>query len=160
MIRVLARNENIFESKADILVNPVNCKGVMGKGLAVEFKNRFPKNYLLYKEVCDEGNMKLGMVFATTEHRTTIFNAAVKDHWRDNSEVKTIVSCLRNIERGMACYPDAKLIAIPALGCGLGHLDWHTVRPIIMEYAATWNIDTELYTPHEQFREKIHKVSS
>ena len=124
---------NIFEQEVDAIVNPVNCVGVMGKGLALEFKKRYNRNYYWYLTKCSEKNIKLGNIFIYTETDQkpplTIINFPTKYHWRDKS-------CLSDIEKGLddliEHLPESvKSIAFPALGCGLGGLDWKDVKSIM-----------------------------
>lgn len=123
----------MFESGAEALVNPVNCVGVMGKGLALEFRRLFPENYLKYKDDCAFGNYRPGLVgfYEYREGRPRyILNVATKDHWRQASQ-------LVDIQRGLAVLDiyiqvfHITSAAIPALGCGLGGLKWARVRPEI-----------------------------
>ncbi len=129
---------NILDAPAEALVNPVNCVGVMGKGLALEFKNRFPGNFAAYQAACNDGQVRIGQMFVTSpplEYRPDwIVNFPTKDHWRSSSQLEWI-------EKGvvaLAIWMDQKKpksIAIPPLGCGLGGLDWADVRPLLMDLA-------------------------
>lgn len=121
---------NIFDAETDSFVNPVNCAGVMGKGLALEFKKRFPTNFSVYKEECSHSRLFPGKVFSFNENGKTIFNFPTKDHWKENSNYK-------DIERGLNSLvveilrSEVKSVAIPALGCGLGGLDFGKVSILI-----------------------------
>lgn len=129
------KNASIFTSTEDVLVNPVNCKGVMGAGLALEFKNLYPKMFEEYKKVCDMGRMHPGDVLwykiegnAFPPH--AILCAATKDHWRAQSDYNVIADCLKNIIifMGGSGYNS---IALPYLGCGLGGLSKDVVGNMI-----------------------------
>lgn len=127
---------NIFDLKVDALVNPVNCVGVMGKGLALEFKNRFPNNFTAYAERCKEGLLKPGTVFTYHEknliQNVIIFNFPTKNHWKDPSQMEYITSGLVSLIKEINIH-QPKTIAIPALGCGLGGLPWTHVQSVLME---------------------------
>lgn len=142
---------SIFDSGAYALVNPVNCVGVMGKGLALEFKKRFPGNFKTYQSACSKGVVQIGKVFRYyTDLPGTpkiIFNFPTKQHWRDPSK-------LRYIEKGLLdlmlyiSITDIPTIAIPALGCGEGGLDWNNdVYPRIASVAAVFPAITFLVYP-------------
>jgi O-acetyl-ADP-ribose deacetylase (regulator of RNase III) len=125
-------NGNIFDDAAEALVNPVNCLGVMDKGLALEFKKRFPKNFKAYKDYCLSRYMEPGYLFEYREFDRLIINAATKLHWKYPSHIEDVRDCLQNI-RMIVRLDEIKSIAIPALGCGLGGLDWNKVKPLFME---------------------------
>ena len=122
---------DLFDADVEAITNAVNCIGVMGKGIALEFKKRFPQNFIAYKAACDNGELHLGKVFIFDNGPSTkpryIVDFPTKNHWRD-------ASCLQDIRTGLdslaAELDRLKIgsIAIPALGCGLGGLDWPDVR--------------------------------
>ena len=123
------KNESIFDSGAQALVNPVNTAGVMGKGLALEFKRRYPDNFLAYTDICKQNMLRGGEVFVFGR-KPLVFNAATKRHWRNPSDLRDIKLCLFNI-RSEIYERDIQSIAIPALGCGLGGLIWSDVRSML-----------------------------
>lgn len=126
---------DIFNAKTTAIVNPVNCVGVMGKGLALAFKDRFPDNYIVYRKLCKAHRLKIGQVLT---YRLTkpegelryIVNFPTKDHWREPSTFAYIESGLVSLAAAIKETP-LHSIAIPPLGCGLGGLDWTIVRPMI-----------------------------
>lgn len=129
---------SIFDSEAEVLVNPVNCVGVMGAGLAKEFKKRFPEYYSEYVQACRDGRMRLGIpLLQKTDYIPWVISFPTKDHWRNSSKYRTIMQgMLRMVSLVYPAPPGVKLahsVAIPALGCGLGGLKWSTVRDIIEE---------------------------
>lgn len=127
------KDGNILDSEAEALVNTVNCKGVMGRGLALQFKQRFPENYDAYRAECDAGRMMLGHVHVFETGRMSpryIINFPTKDHWRGKSSLANITNGLASLEREVKRL-GVQSIAIPALGCDLGGLDWSDVRPLI-----------------------------
>ena len=109
--------------KGNVLINPVNTQGVMGKGLALEFKNRFPNNFKLYYKKCQEG-FNIGEILVVNELDKIIINFPTKEHWRNLSKMSYIHKGLKTLvkELKLPIY-EGKLIHIPCLGCGLGGLD-------------------------------------
>ena len=123
---------NILDTDAEALVNPVNCVGVMGAGLALQFKHRFPGNFKLYKKACDEGKVALGRMFVTKGAKT-IINFPTKQHWKDSSRYESIQSGMSALNREIS-ERGISSIAIPALGCGLGGLEWGRVKDIMLAW--------------------------
>ncbi|WP_298613460.1 macro domain-containing protein [uncultured Thiothrix sp.] len=123
------REGSLFESGAQVLVNPVNAMGVMGKGVAVVFKGKYPKMFESYQRACQQKQLFAGDVH-TYFGEQIIFNAVTKQHWRDPSKLIYVDSCLKRISEIIE-YSDIESIAIPALGCGLGNLNWRDVQPLI-----------------------------
>lgn len=147
----LINDGNIFESKCEALVCPVNCVGVMGKGLALEFKKRYPKMYIAYKDLCRDGRLNPGlwvkcMYKGIYDHDIILF--ATKSHWVRPSELEYIAQGLQLFQER---YFDMSIssIAFPALGCGCGGLDWDMVYKIMAIYLEPLPIVCEVYAPHE-----------
>lgn len=122
---------DLFEAPADALVNPVNCVGTMGKGLALQFKKRFPGAFRAYSRACSNDEVKPGSIFTFTEAGKMIFHFPTKRHWRDDSNLYDIVEGLEALRREIF-FHRPKTVAVPALGCGLGGLKWSEVRPHIV----------------------------
>jgi len=138
---------DIFDSKAQTLINTVNCVGVMGKGIALEFKERFPEMFEDYVRRCERKEVKPGLPYLYKRLLPpNIINFPTKDHWKS-------VSTISDIERGLqyllAHYKEWEVtsLAIPPLGCGNGQLEWKSVGPLIYRYASQMDILTELYAP-------------
>lgn len=129
------RKGDIFESGTAAIVNPVNCVGVMGAGLAMKVKQKYPTVFAQYKAICDNKTFHPGHILPiTTVGRTKwIINFATKDHYKDPSQIAFIQKGLYGL-RGFLRYSEIESIAIPALGCGLGGLNWKEVRPLIVNY--------------------------
>ena len=126
-------DDSIFETEAEAIVNPVNCVGVSGAGLAREFARRYPENDRLYKEACKEGRVLPGRGIITAtglDGPIYIVNSPTKRHWRDKSCLNDIRLGLRNLHRELL-RRSIRLIALPALGAGLGGLDWRDVWELI-----------------------------
>ena len=128
-------NKSIFDTRCHYLVNPVNCFGVCGKGLALEFKNRFPRSYDEYHNHCWINEVKMmspGDIFIapTQEKGKMIIYAATKDHWAQHSELDSIHRIMKQLCLYVTYSKNQFLIsiAIPKLGCGLGGLNWDIVK--------------------------------
>lgn len=114
-----------------MLINPVNCVGVMGAGLALKFKKRYPSMYEEYIEKCKSKEIQLGKPYVHTVGDIKIVSFPTKNHWRNKSKLEDIDNGLKNLAVQLKCNPP-KMIAIPAIGCGLGGLNWNDVRPLIL----------------------------
>ena len=138
---------NIFDAGVEALVNPVNCVGVMGAGLALEFKHRFPGNYKLYREACERGEVQLGRVHAVVVGvEKYVVNFPTKHHWLNRSHIQDIEYGLVDLQRNIRALR-IKSIAIPALGCGLGGLSWGSVKPVIETYLCMDDVQVVVYEP-------------
>lgn len=144
---------NLLEADADALVNTVNTVGVMGKGIALQFKRAFPANYKAYKRACDEGRLELGRmfiwdagVFAENGPRF-IVNFPTKKHWRSRSRLADIQAGLDDLVRQVKELP-IRSIAVPPLGCGHGGLRWDDVRAaIIAAFEGVHDVEVLLFPP-------------
>lgn len=137
---------NIFDADVEALVNPVNCVGVMGKGLALQFKKKYPANFNHYEIACLNGIVRIGFVSAFRENKL-IINFPTKVHWKDNSEPLYIKTGLESLITTIDLIK-INSVAIPPLGCGLGGLDWNDVKPLIIEAMETLpNVNTVIYEP-------------
>lgn len=137
---------NIFDSDADCLFNTVNCEGYMGKGIAYQFKDRFPENNERYVECCNEGKLKPGILLPFFENGKTIINFPTKDKWREPSQMKYIIDGLDYFVELLQVL-DIKKAAIPPLGCGNGGLNWDEVKKVIESKLGNCNIEIDLYEP-------------
>ena len=122
---------DIFGEDAEALVNAVNCVGVMGRGVALQFKRAFPENFSAYVERCKGGEMRPGQVFVfetgNPDNPRYIVNFPTKRHWREVSRLEDIESGLESLVAEIKTRR-IRSIALPALGSGLGGLDWGQVR--------------------------------
>ena len=122
---------NIFDSTAKTLVNTVNCVGVMGKGIALDFKNKYPTMYKEYVKLCHAGEIKPGKPYLYQDlYGTSILNFPTKEHWRSPSKLSYIIEGLDWFCENYQKY-DISSIAFPPLGCGNGGLSWEVVGPIM-----------------------------
>lgn len=124
---------DMFESGADCLINTVNCEGFMGKGVAYQFKMRFPMNNNEYVKACKSGSLRIGTIHYCVENGVTIINFPTKDRWREKSKMKYIETGMSEFV-GLLPQLGVSRIAIPPLGCGNGGLAWDEVKRVIVEY--------------------------
>ncbi|MEH2160663.1 MAG: macro domain-containing protein [Nostoc sp.] len=121
---------NLLEEKTEALVNTVNCVGVMGKGIALQFKQAYPENFRQYKQACRAGKVKPGQMFTVATggllNPKYIINFPTKRHWRNNSKIEDIQSGLVALVQQVQQLAITS-IAMPALGCGNGGLNWLTL---------------------------------
>ncbi len=123
---------DIFNSNADCLINTVNCEGVMGKGIAYQFKIRFPQNNLEYIRECETGKLKVNTIHYYKEDGIWIVNFPTKNKWREKSKIDYIEKGLEQLTSFIIQH-NPQTIAIPPLGCGNGGLNWDIVKSIIIE---------------------------
>lgn len=142
------QNGNLLESSAKCLVNAVNCEGFMGKGIAYQFKEKFPKNNKNYIADCKEHKLGVGNILFFEENDKIIANFPTKNKWREKSQYSHIESGLKALKSGII---EQKLqsIAIPPLGCGNGGLDWNIVKQMIEKSLGNLDIQILLYAPTE-----------
>lgn len=137
---------DIFESGAKVLVNPVNTAGVMGKGLALEFKKRYPAMFEAYRRLCEDGQFQVGDLWLYKADDKWILNFPTKRHWREKSTLDIIET---GLQKFAAIYAQEGIasIAFPKLGSGLGGLDWETqVKPLMERYLGELPIEIWIYT--------------
>jgi len=143
---------NLLEAQTQALVNAVNCVGVMGKGLALQFRRRFPEDYFTdYKRACSSGDLRIGkvQVYSLNSDDVPYFivNFPTKNHWRTKSRIEYIESGLQSLVEAVEKYK-IESIAMPALGCGLGGLDWKNVRPLIENaFSRFVEVEVSLFPP-------------
>ena len=126
-------SDDIFESQAEAIANPVNCVGVSGAGLAKRFARLYPQNDRLYRKACAEGQIRPGRGLITETGQQTpryIINFPTKRHWHDRSRIEDIRLGLSNLHRQLL-RRNITSVALPALGAGLGGLDWNEVRGLV-----------------------------
>ena len=138
---------NIFESHAKTLVNTVNCVGIMGKGIALEFKKRYPAMFTEYEQLCKKNEIQPGIPYYYSDlFGASIINFPTKDHWRSPSKISYIINGLDWFRMNYQKY-NISSIAFPPLGCGNGGLPWTVVGPIMYEKLNDLPIDIEIYAP-------------
>jgi len=147
---------NIFDSKIQTLVNTVNCVGIMGKGIAAEFKKRYPLMFKDYVTRCERDEVKPGVpyLFKESMFSSQIINFPTKSDWRAASRIQ-------DIEKGLKILTEKykewgiESIAVPPLGCGNGQLLWEAVGPLLYKYLSQWDIPVKMYAPYGTPREHL-----
>ena len=142
---------DILAEDAEALVNTVNCVGVMGRGIALQFKKAFPENFRVYAAACRRGEVQPGRMFVFETGALTnpcyIINFPTKRHWRGNSRIEDIDAGLKDLATVIR-QRDIRSIAVPPLGAGLGGLEWSEVRPRIEETLRGFNdLDVVVFEP-------------
>ena len=146
---------NLFESSTQTLVNTINCVGVMGKGIALEFKKRYPEMFREYESLCSKGLIIPGVPYYYNDlSGASILNFPTKDHWRSPSKLSYIISGLKWFRENYGSL-GIKSIAFPPLGCGNGGLSWDIVGPIMYLMLNDLPIEIEVYAPYGTSSEKI-----
>ena len=157
---IISKTGNILDAGTQALVNTVNTVGVMGKGIALQFKNTFPENFAAYAAAVKRGELKVGTVQVVPVKSTTgveyIINFPTKAHWRFPSRIEWIKEGLRDLKEKITQYK-IRSVAIPPLGCGNGGLDWAEVKPLIEEALKDLPAEIVLYVPDESIREALKK---
>jgi O-acetyl-ADP-ribose deacetylase (regulator of RNase III) len=147
---------NLLDAETDALVNTVNTVGVMGKGIALMFKDRFPENYEAYRRACKAEGVGVGRMFVTESASLGgprwIINFPTKMHWRNPSRMEWIVSGLADLRR-VIVERGIRSVAIPPLGSGNGGLDWAEVRPLIQSALGDLEgVDVVVYEPSTAYQ--------
>lgn len=138
---------SLYESPAQVLVNTVNTQGVMGKGVAAEFKRIYPKMFEQYRDLCERRKIDIGVLWIYKTPRKWILNFPTKKHWRNPSKPEYIEAGLRKFYEQFA-IAGIHSIAFPALGCGNGGLDWQeTVKPLMEKCLNKLPIDVFIHLP-------------
>lgn len=135
---------NIFQSPSKVLVNTVNTQGVMGKGIALNFKKLYPEMFILYQKFCDNKQLEIGKLWLYKTPNKWILNFPTKKEWRKKSQLSYIEEGLKKF---VSSYKDKNItsISFPKLGCGNGGLDWAEVQPLMEKYLNNLPIDIYIY---------------
>ena len=135
---------DMFQPTYDAIVNTVNCVGVMGKGLALSFKQKYPDNFLAYRQFCAQHKLKPGHLFVYGTS-PIIINLATKDHWRNPSQMTYVIDGTNALASWLQNNPQVKTIAVPKLGCGCGGLNWSEVQLIMNKILKNVHQDVYIY---------------
>lgn len=135
---------NMFDRGYDYRVNTVNCVGVMGKGIALEFKKRYPDMFQEYRNLCKQGKIWPGILHIYKD----IINFPTKKHWRNPSEYSWIKDGLLALKQYLSnnCQKETR-VAMPPLGCANGGLDWSIVKGMITEHLHDVDASIDIYEP-------------
>lgn len=138
---------DLFASDANVIANPVNCVGVMGKGLALAFKSRYPGLDAFYRQACRAKDLRPGrpVLWRPDNGDQAVLLFPTKRHWRDSSRREDVDDGLAWLARRSGEW-DGK-VALPALGCGLGGLDFVVLRQMVRYHFAALPMTVELYHP-------------
>ncbi|MFO8002050.1 MAG: macro domain-containing protein [Marinilabilia sp.] len=152
---------NLFESDAEAIVNTVNTVGVMGKGIALQFKKLFPENFKKYQKACDAEEVKTGHMFVTEEQtmwsgKKIIINFPTKKNWKHPSEYSFIESGLADLVNVIK-EKRIKSVAVPPLGVGNGGLEWNKVKSLIEKHLGNLNCEVQVYQPNANIQETLKK---
>lgn len=152
---------NLLEANVEALVNTVNTVGVMGKGIALQFKERFPVNYKIYAAACKKGEVKTGKMLVvrelTMEGERIIINFPTKTEWFMKSKYEYIEEGLKDLVKIIEEY-SIKSIAIPPLGCGNGGLKWITIKSLMEKYLSQLqDVDIFIYEPNEEVKKILQQ---
>ena len=144
MTHIQYQKGDIFDSKAQVIVNTVNCKGVMGKGLALSFKQRYPAMFTTYQQECRTGKLRIGRPTLYQASTPWILNFPTKNDWRLPSKLEYLE---KGLEYVVATYKQdgIKSIAFPKLGAQNGLLSWDDVGPLMAKYLSQLDIDVYIY---------------
>lgn len=155
---------DLFEAQTEAIVNTVNTVGVMGKGIALQFKNRFPENYLTYKKACEQDLLKIGDLLITENNSLFfkyIINFPTKKHWRNPSKYEYVEKGLDTLIEELKIR-NIKSVALPPLGAGNGKLEWEKVKVILNEKLKKLpEVEFIIFEPQARFeaRDNIKKAA-
>ena len=146
---------NLLAARTEALVNTVNTVGVMGKGIALQFKEKFPENYRAYIAACKRDEVQIGKMFVTEVNRMDglryIINFPTKKHWRFPSRIEYIRAGLLDLQK-VITEKNIQSIALPPLGCGNGGLDWSEVKPLIQNLLGDLPVAITVFEPSEEVK--------
>lgn len=146
---ILHAEGDLLATDAEALVNTVNTVGVMGKGIALQFKQAFPDNYAAYEAACRREGVQIGrmFVFRRPNNPRTIINFPTKKHWKGKSKIEDIKSGLKSLIE-VVKEERIQSIAVPPLGCGNGGLEWKDVKPLIEQaFSELPDVKVQLFHP-------------
>ncbi len=159
MARIQYQRGDIFTSNAQVIVNTVNCEGVMGKGLALAFKQRYPAMFAVYQQECKTGKLRIGRPTLYRDSTPWILNFPTKDHWRFPSRLEYLE---KGLEYLAANYKKAGItsIAFPKLGAQNGKLAWDEVGPLMAKYLSQIDIDVYIYIADEDKEYQVEETAA
>lgn len=152
---------DLLKANADVLVNTVNTVGVMGKGIALQFKEAFPYNNKMYVQACKKRELEPGKLLPVWDTnllygKKLIINFPTKTHWRQPSKYEYIEKGLEAL-RTLIKTDNIKSIAIPPLGAGNGGLEWGKVKPMITNALEGLDVDVQIYEPNTAIKEILQQ---
>lgn len=152
---------NILESEAKALVNTVNTVGVMGKGIALQFKKAFTHNNKKYVQACKNQELEPGRLLSVWDENFTlgkklIINFPTKKHWRHRSKYEYVEKGLKAL-RELLQEKQVNSVAIPPLGCGHGGLQWSKIKQLMEDYLGDLTLDVLIYQPNENIKKMLQQ---
>lgn len=152
---------NLLDAKTEAIINTVNTVGVMGKGIALMFKERFPENFAAYAAACKVGEVRVGEMFVTPGVELSgprwIINFPTKKHWRNPTQLEWVKDGLMDL-KSFLIEKEVKSVAVPPLGCGNGGLDWRVVRPLIeVALSELDGVEVYIYEPTKRYQNVAKK---
>lgn len=160
---------NLLDAEVEALVNTVNTVGIMGKGIALMFKEKFPENFRAYAAACKRNEVRVGRIFVTERPNLVgeprwILNFPTKEHWRNRTRIEWIEAGLEDL-RKIVIEKGIRSIAVPPLGCGNGGQKWATVKPLIERALGDLaDVEVVVYEPSRRYqnvakREGVEKLT-
>ena len=161
---MIYRTGDLLKSDAECLINTVNCEGYMGKGIAYQFKLKYPENNKQYMKACKDGSFGIGKLNWYVEDGKTIINFPTKNKWREKSHMEYIEAGLDDLIRILPVL-NVRSVAIPPLGCGNGGLLWTDVKDVINRKLSSFDKEYIFYiyepsTSYKQIAKKAPNVST
>lgn len=153
---------NLLDADVEAIVNAVNTHGVMGRGIALMFKERYPANYKAYAAACKAGEVRVGQMFVTNVDELGggprwVINFPTKEHWRPPTKIEWVRDGLAAL-RELILEKGIRSVAVPPLGCGNGGLDWRAVRPLIEETLGDLEgVEVVVYEPTAKYQNVTKK---
>lgn len=152
---------NLLEADVEAVVNTVNTVGIMGKGIALMFKDRFPANFAAYARACEHEEVRIGKMFVTENRQLFgpkwIINFPTKTHWRARTKIEWIEEGLEDLVRVIK-EKNIRSIAVPPLGCGNGGLDWADVQPLIVNALGnSESLEIVVYEPTSKYQNVVKR---
>lgn len=153
---------NLLEAEVDAVVNTVNTVGVMGKGIALMFKERYPDNFEAYAEACKRKEVQVGEMFVTATSELSgpqwVINFPTKQHWRNPTKMEWVADGLESLKRVIS-EKGIRSVAIPSLGCGNGGLNWQDVRKLMeRSLGEVKGVEFIVYEPTEKYQNVAKKT--
>ncbi|MFG6147444.1 type II toxin-antitoxin system antitoxin DNA ADP-ribosyl glycohydrolase DarG [Halobacillus sp. B23F22_1] len=157
------KNGNLLEDSSEALINTVNTVGVMGKGIALQFKQAYPEVFHEYKKACNNGEVQVGKMHVVPTNKLVgpkyVINFPTKQHWKEKSKMNYITEGLRDLKHVIEEL-DIQSIALPPLGCGNGGLNWDDIKPLIEETFTNSSFEVHVYEPAGSPRPERMKIGT
>jgi O-acetyl-ADP-ribose deacetylase (regulator of RNase III) len=147
---------SLFDSPAQVLVNTINTEGVMGKGIALQFRKIFPEMFAEYQTLCEQGQIDIGKLWIYKTGHKWVLNFPTKRSWRQPSRLEYVEAGLKKFGSEFSEL-NLQSIAFPALGCGNGELDWNDVQPLMEKYLRALPLDIFIHPPQFSSEQPEHR---